>query len=85
MFNGGTNNLTHPVLSGLIIDFFYTGSSSVRQLFPEVFREEVLRVAIIIAATTVLLLSLLMITLTQHLKLKVGLNKIASSQGKVNF
>ncbi|KAL4064538.1 hypothetical protein J3A83DRAFT_4191257 [Scleroderma citrinum] len=66
---GHTNNLAHPVLSGLIIDFFYTGSLSVRQLFPEVFGEEVPRVAIAIAATA----------------LKVGLNKMVSSQGKVSF
>ncbi|KAL4063496.1 hypothetical protein J3A83DRAFT_4192950 [Scleroderma citrinum] len=59
-----TNNLAHPVLSSLIINFFYTGSLSVGQLFPEVFGEEVLRVAIAIAATV----------------LKVGLDKMASSQ-----
>lgn len=82
---GRTNNLAHPALSGLIIDFFYTGSSSVGQPFPEVFGEEVLRVTVAIAATAVFLVSLLMITLTEHFKLKVGLDKMASSQGEVNF
>ena len=41
---GHTNNLAHPALSGLVIDFFYTGTSSMGQLFPEVFSDEVPRV-----------------------------------------
>ncbi|KAI5998889.1 hypothetical protein EDC04DRAFT_2612318 [Pisolithus marmoratus] len=67
--NGHTNNLTHPALTGLITDFFYTGSSSLSQLFSEVFMEEVLRVTVAIAATT----------------LKVVLDEVASSQGGVSF
>ncbi|KAI6095943.1 hypothetical protein EDD16DRAFT_1528333 [Pisolithus croceorrhizus] len=50
---GHTNNLTHPALTGLIVDFFYSGSTSVSQLFPEVFSLEVPRVAMAIAATAV--------------------------------
>ena len=50
---GHTNNLAHPALSGLIIDFFYTGVTSVGQLFPEVFGAEVPRVTIAISATAV--------------------------------
>ncbi|KIK19917.1 hypothetical protein PISMIDRAFT_106687, partial [Pisolithus microcarpus 441] len=66
---GHTNNLAHPALTSLIINFFYTGSSSLRQLFPEVFRVEVLRVTVAIAA----------------MALKVILNEVASSQGGVSF
>ena len=47
-FQGHTNNLAHPVLSELIMDFFYSGTSSVRQLFPEVFAAEVPRVTVAI-------------------------------------
>ena len=50
---GHTNNLAHPVLSSLIIDFFYTGAISVGQLFPEVLGAEVPRVTIAISATAV--------------------------------
>lgn len=46
---GHTNNLVHPALSGLIIDFFYTGPSSVGQLFPEVFQIKVPRVTVAIS------------------------------------
>ncbi|KIK18556.1 hypothetical protein PISMIDRAFT_109219, partial [Pisolithus microcarpus 441] len=66
---GHTNNLAHPALAGLIINFFYMGSSSLRQLFLEVFRMEVLRVTVAIAATV----------------LKVVLDEVASSQGGVSF
>ncbi|KAI6102002.1 hypothetical protein EDD16DRAFT_1525738 [Pisolithus croceorrhizus] len=48
-----TNNLTHPVLAGLIVDFFYSGSTSVGWLFPEVFSLEVPRVAMAIATTAI--------------------------------
>ena len=51
---GHTNNLAHPALSGLVIDFFYTGTSSMGQLFPEVFSDEVPRVAVAISATAVI-------------------------------
>lgn len=47
------NNLAHPALSGLIIDFFYTGQASVGKLFPEVFAQEVPRVTVALAATAV--------------------------------
>ena len=50
---GHTNNLAHPALSGLIINFFYTGATSVGQLFPEVFGVEVPRVTVAISATAV--------------------------------
>ena len=50
---GHTNNLAHPALSGLIIDFFYTGATSVGQLFPKVFKAEVPRVTVAISATAV--------------------------------
>ncbi|KAI6023095.1 hypothetical protein BKA83DRAFT_4125777 [Pisolithus microcarpus] len=66
---GHANNLGHPVLTGLIIDFFYSGSTSVGQLFPEVFSLEVPRVAVAIATTT----------------LKVVLDEIVSGIGEVNF
>ncbi|KAF8838880.1 hypothetical protein BDN67DRAFT_982217 [Paxillus ammoniavirescens] len=48
---GHTNNLAHPALSSLIIGFFYTSPSSVRNLFPEVFKNEV-PTTIALAATT---------------------------------
>ncbi|KAI6004674.1 hypothetical protein EDD15DRAFT_2359402 [Pisolithus albus] len=66
---GHANNLAHPALAGLIIDFFYSGSTSVGQLFPEVFSPEVPRVAVAIAATA----------------LKVVLDEIVSGVGEVNF
>ncbi|KAF8546811.1 hypothetical protein OG21DRAFT_1527584 [Imleria badia] len=63
------NNLAHPALSGLVIDFFYTGPTAVGKLFLEVFAQEVPRVMVALAATA----------------LKVILDEIASSQGEVNF
>ncbi|KAI6016823.1 hypothetical protein PISMIDRAFT_15759 [Pisolithus microcarpus 441] len=48
--DGRTNNLAHPALLGVIIDFFYPGTSSIGQLFPEVFCDKVLRVAVAVAA-----------------------------------
>ena len=50
-----TNNLAHPALSGLIIDFFHSGASSVGQLFPKIFAAEVPRVTVAISATAVFL------------------------------
>lgn len=50
---GHTNNLAHPALSGLIIDFFYTGAMSVRQLFPEFFGAKAPRVMVAISAMVV--------------------------------
>ena len=52
-YQGHANNLAHPALSGLVIDFFYTGPASVGKLFPEVFAGEVPRVAVATAATAV--------------------------------
>ncbi|KAI6124967.1 hypothetical protein EV401DRAFT_2068549 [Pisolithus croceorrhizus] len=66
---GHANNLAHLALAGLIVDFFYSGSTLVGQLFPEVFSLEVPRVAVAIAATA----------------LKVILDKIVSGVGEVNF
>jgi hypothetical protein len=47
------NNLEHPALSGLIIDFFYNGTASVGKLFPKVFTGEVPRVTVALTATAV--------------------------------
>ena len=47
------NNLAHPALAGLVVDFFYTGPNAVGILFPEVFASEVPRAAIALAATAV--------------------------------
>ncbi|KAF8836312.1 hypothetical protein BDN67DRAFT_1014799 [Paxillus ammoniavirescens] len=66
---GHTNNLAHPALSGIIINFFYTTSSSVGKLFPEVCGEEVQRVTIVLAATTI----------------KVVLDKMVAGQSEVSF
>ncbi|KAF8836645.1 hypothetical protein BDN67DRAFT_983788 [Paxillus ammoniavirescens] len=67
---GHTNNLAHPALGGLIIDFFYTSPNALGTLFPKVFVNEVLRVTVAIAATAYL---------------KVALDKVVHGQGKVNF
>ncbi|KAG9310022.1 hypothetical protein JVU11DRAFT_10059 [Chiua virens] len=48
---GKTNNLAHPVLAGLVMDFFYGDDKSIGKQFPEVFSVEVPRVTIAIAAT----------------------------------
>ncbi|KAF8547649.1 hypothetical protein OG21DRAFT_1527009 [Imleria badia] len=53
----------------LVIDFFYTGSASVGQLFPEVFLQEVLRVVVALTMTA----------------LKVVLDEIISGKGKIDF
>ncbi|KAF8546899.1 hypothetical protein OG21DRAFT_1527533 [Imleria badia] len=66
---GHINNLAHPALLGLIINFFYTSPASVGKLFPEVFSTEVLRVTVAIAAMV----------------LKVVLDEVAAGQGEVNF
>lgn len=50
---GRTNNLAHPALSAIVIDFFYTGSNSVGILFPEVFEDEAPRAAVALAGTAV--------------------------------
>ncbi|KIJ57495.1 hypothetical protein HYDPIDRAFT_35056 [Hydnomerulius pinastri MD-312] len=66
---GRTNNLAHPALVGLIIDFFYTSPNTVGTLFPKVFTNEVPRVAVAISATA----------------LKVTLNEVVCGRGEVNF
>ncbi|KAF8124295.1 hypothetical protein EV363DRAFT_1454613 [Boletus edulis] len=66
---GHANNLAHPALSGLIIEFFYTGPAAVGKLFSEVFVKEVPRVTVALAMTA----------------LKVVLDELASGQGEVNF
>ncbi|KAI6167773.1 hypothetical protein EDD17DRAFT_1751178 [Pisolithus thermaeus] len=38
---GHTNNLVHPVLSALIIKFFYTGTNAMANIFLEVFQNEI--------------------------------------------
>ncbi|KAF9228179.1 hypothetical protein BS17DRAFT_813129 [Gyrodon lividus] len=48
-----TNTLAHPALSGLIIYFFYTGPNLMGNLFPEVFKKEVPRATIALAATAI--------------------------------
>ncbi|KAI6161201.1 hypothetical protein EDD17DRAFT_1509416 [Pisolithus thermaeus] len=42
---GSTNNMVHPALAALVMDFFYS-SSSIGTVFPEVFSHEVPRVAL---------------------------------------
>ncbi|KAF8548784.1 hypothetical protein OG21DRAFT_1489080 [Imleria badia] len=66
---GHVNNLAHPALSGLIVDFFYTGPTFIGTLFPEVFVGEVLRVTVAFEVTA----------------LKVVLDEVAAGQGEVNF
>ncbi|KAL4072387.1 hypothetical protein V8B97DRAFT_2023551 [Scleroderma yunnanense] len=48
-----TNNLTHPTLSGLIIDFFYTSANAMANLFLEIFWNEVPHAAIVFATTAI--------------------------------
>ena len=47
------NNLVHPALSSLIIDFFYTDTNAMASLFLEVFEKEVPCAAVTLAATAV--------------------------------
>ncbi|KAI5984692.1 hypothetical protein EDC04DRAFT_2615640 [Pisolithus marmoratus] len=47
---GSTNNMAHPALVALVMDFFYS-PSSIGSVFPEVFSHEVPRVAMCLAAT----------------------------------
>ncbi|KAI6009259.1 hypothetical protein BKA83DRAFT_43855, partial [Pisolithus microcarpus] len=49
---GHTNNLAHPALSGLIIDFFYMGSNAIASIFPEVFEKEVPCAVVALTTTT---------------------------------
>ncbi|KIJ09463.1 hypothetical protein PAXINDRAFT_17449 [Paxillus involutus ATCC 200175] len=50
---GHMNNLTHPSLSSLIIDFFYTGSNSMGNLFPKIFKNEVPCATVALATTAI--------------------------------
>jgi len=45
--------MASPALAGLVIEFFYTGSSALGNLFPEVFAHEAPTTAICLAATAV--------------------------------
>lgn len=47
------NNLAHPALAGLVVEFFYTGSNATGNLFPMVFGAEVPHPAVVLAATTI--------------------------------
>ncbi|KAI6095317.1 hypothetical protein EDD17DRAFT_1769778 [Pisolithus thermaeus] len=38
---GHTNNLAHPALAALIINFFYMGTNAMANVFPEVFQNEI--------------------------------------------
>ncbi|KIJ07459.1 hypothetical protein PAXINDRAFT_19355 [Paxillus involutus ATCC 200175] len=49
--DGSTRNMASPALAGLIIEFFYTGSSAVGVLFPEVFGREVPKATVALAGT----------------------------------
>ena len=59
------NNLVHPALFGLIIDFFYTGTNAMENIFPEVFENEVPCPAIAFAATAVYFPSLYFLLYTE--------------------
>ncbi|KAI6107694.1 hypothetical protein EDD17DRAFT_1759780 [Pisolithus thermaeus] len=50
---GHMNNFAHPALSGLIINFFYTGSNAITSMFPEVFEKEVPHTVVALATTTI--------------------------------
>ncbi|KAI6041977.1 hypothetical protein EDC04DRAFT_2601282 [Pisolithus marmoratus] len=50
---GHTNNLAHPALSALIIEFFYTGTNTVANLFLEAFQSEVPHAAVALAMTAI--------------------------------
>ncbi|KAF8558083.1 hypothetical protein OG21DRAFT_1519960 [Imleria badia] len=67
--SGHMNNLAHPALSGVIVDFFYTGQGSIGNLFPEVFTQEVPRPTVALAATAI----------------KVALNEIAAESKDISF
>ena len=47
------NNLAHPALAGLVVDFFYTDPNAVSILFPKVFASEVPHAAVMLAATAI--------------------------------
>ena len=45
--------MASPALAGLILEFFYTGNSTLASLFPEVFAKEVPKPVVCLAATAV--------------------------------
>jgi len=45
--------MASPALAGLIVEFFYTGSSALHALFPEMFSQEVPKTIVCLAATAV--------------------------------
>lgn len=49
------------MLSGLVIDFFYTGSNAIASIFPKVFENEVPRTVVAFAATAVIFLNHLLL------------------------
>ncbi|KIM63483.1 hypothetical protein SCLCIDRAFT_117031 [Scleroderma citrinum Foug A] len=51
--DGTTKNMASPALAGLILEFFYTGTSALASLFPEVFTQEVPKSVVCLAATAV--------------------------------
>jgi len=59
------NNLAHPALFALIIDFFYTGTNAMANIFPEVFENEVPHPAVAFAATAVYFPSLYFLLYTE--------------------
>jgi len=59
------NNLVHPALFGLIIDFFYTGTNTMANIFLEVFKNKVPRPAVAFAATAVYFPSLYFLLYTE--------------------
>ncbi|KAI5985843.1 hypothetical protein EDD15DRAFT_2200383 [Pisolithus albus] len=67
--NGHTNNLVHPALSALIIEFFYTGTNAMVNIFPEVFQNEVPHPAVALAAMAI----------------KVALDEIVAEGKEVTF
>ena len=79
------NNLAHPALSGLVIDFFYNGSTSVGKSFPEVFAGEVPRVTVALAATAVCFRCIFHLLMLINSQLKVVLDEVAAGKGEVNF
>ncbi|KAN0088661.1 hypothetical protein V8E55_005718 [Tylopilus felleus] len=70
---GHTNNLTHPTLSGLIIEFFYTGPNSMGNLFSEVFENKVPCITIALATTA------------EHFFVKLALDEMAAEGKDVTF
>ena len=73
------------MLSRLIIDFFYTGSAAISTLFPEVFKKEVPRASVAIAATAVcsMLLFLYSIADKTTAQSSAGRDGHCSSQGQL--